>query len=879
MPSARRDFLKQVSLIGGAALLSSCNIKTPQPSPLPSIDVKTTSEVHLTSYLEPVYAKDFKIENVFWNQRIKGIIQNWIPHCYNKLSAPDLPEGGIDNFIQAALKLNGKPARAHLGFWFSNAYILNTVETMCNALMIDPQGDSDIIAAQNTMRTKLDDWLPKILSAQEPDGYLQTWTTLGNHRRWSDRMAHEGYVAGYFLEAAAAHYQMTGKTDATLYNAAKRLADCWYDSIGPAPKKTWWDGHQQMEQALTRFARFVNTVEGAGKGDKYAQLAKFLLDSRKGGDKYDQSHTYPINQTEAVGHAVRAVYMYSSMADVAMLTNSPSYFDAVNILWDNLVNKKMYITGGVGSGESSEGFGPNYSLPNVGYCESCASCGMLFFQHKMNLAYQDGKYADLMELVLYNSILGSLDLEAKNFTYTNPLDQGFARYGWHNCPCCVGNIPRTLLTLPTWMYAKSSDTLYINLFIGSTVTIDDMAGTSVQIEQTTDYPWNGNVAITVNPSADKSFTIKIRVPDRSVSTCYSSNPEANGITSISVNGSVITPRISKGYVEINRVWKAGDRVDLVLPLSIQQVRASEQVVADKDRVALQYGPLVYNIEAVDHNQANLTRLTLNPDAAMSAQWDGNLLGGVTVIKGDLADGTALTAIPNYARNNRGGRSIVWIREKEIPSSPPSEFMAWYKFDENSGTSASDSTGNGNSGTLNGGATWAPGKIGNAVRLDGQDGYVSLATGILDNVGEFTIATWVKLAATHIWSRIFDFGSGTGSNMFLTPGSSSNTLRFAITTSGAGGEEQINSGVRLAMGTWQHVVVTRSGNVGILYVDGVEVARNSKMTIKPPDMESTTNNYIGKSQYDDPYLEGLVDDFRIYSRALSASEISSFYSGR
>lgn len=649
---SRRDFLKLLAVLGGATTLSSCKLEDMQP----------TEESVVLPYLEPVYATGFSIQSTLWRHRIKQILVNWIPHCYDKLSDPDLAEGGIDNFIQAGLRLSGQAAKRHIGYWFSNAYVLNTVEAMCQALMIDPQGDADIIQAQTAMRVKLDEWLPKILGAQESDGYFQTWTTLGTTPRWSDRDAHEGYVAGYFLEMAIAHYRMTGKSDVTMYNAAKRLADCWCDAIGPAPKKTWWDGHQQMEQALTKFARFVNSVEGPGKGDKYVQLAKFLLDVRIGGGEYDQSHTFPIQQTEAVGHAVRAVYMYSGMADVAMLANSSSYYDAVNTLWDNLVNKKMYVTGGVGSGETSEGFGADYSLPNNGYCESCAGCGMLFFQHKMNMAYQDGKYADLMELVLYNAILGSLDLEARHFTYTNPLDQDFARYDWHNCPCCVGNIPRTLLALPTWMYAKGADTLYVNLFVGSTVTIDDVAETSVQIVQTTDYPWNGAVMMTVNPAKAREFTIKIRVPDRSVSACYTNAPDANGITSISVNGSTVTPMISKGYAAITRTWRKGDQIDLVLPLSIQQVKASDRVLAAKDRVALQYGPLVYNIEAVDHSPANLNSLTLSPDAALTAQWDDSLLGGVMVIKGAFADGAALIAIPNHVRNNRGGRSIVWIRD-------------------------------------------------------------------------------------------------------------------------------------------------------------------------------------------------------------------------
>jgi hypothetical protein len=568
--------------------------------------------------------------------------------------------------------------------------------------------------------------------------------------------------------------------------------------------------------------------------------------------------------------------MYSGMTDVAMLTNAPDYFDAVNVLWEELVNEKMYLTGGIGSDGVNEGFGDPYALPNNSYCESCASCGMLFFQHKMNLAYQDGKYADLMEQVLYNGILGSLDLEGKNYTYTNPLTQDFKRYDWHTVPCCVGNIARTMLALPTWMYAKSSESLYINLFIGSTVTVEDMAGANVEIVQRTDYPWNGHVAIRVNPSKAKDFTIKIRVPDRTISTCYTMTPEIQGITSLSVNGESVSPTMSQGYVSIPRTWQPGDQIEFDLPLEIQRVKADHRVWSDNNRVALQYGPLVYNHETVDLNGVNPLSLNIKPDAVLSAQWDGDLLGGVIVIQGTYADGTALAAIPNYARNNRGGRSLVWMREE--PLATPSEFVAWYKFDEISGTTASDAGGNSFTAALNAGATWAEGKFGNAVKLDGVKDFVSLPAGILENVDDFTIATWVNLESTFTWSRIFDFGSGTGANMFLTPRSSAGTLRFAITTSGAGGEQQINSGHLVKKGIWQHIAVTRSGDIGILYMDGAEVARNDNLTIKPSDLGPTSGNFIGKSQYADPYLKGLVDDFRIYSRALSASEIVSLSSG-
>lgn len=610
------------------------------------------------THLVPVPMSRYSIQSRLWNDRVKALIVNWIPHCYNQISDPKVKEGGIDNFIQAGNKLAGRPHAGHQGAVFANAWVYNTVESMCVALMVDPQGDPQLIQAQQAIGEKLEDWIPKLLSAQEPDGYLQTCYTLNDLPRWQNRHDHEGYLAGYFIEAAIAHYEMTGRKDARMYDAAKRLADCWCDNIGPSPKRSWYDGHQELEQGLVRFARLVDDVDGAGQGRKYVELAKFLMDCRKDGEEYDQSHVPVVQQYEAVGHAVRAVYSYSGMADVAMETGDLAYHGAVRSLWDNLIHKKYYVTGGVGSGETSEGFGADYSLPHHAYCESCAGCGELFFQYKMNLIHQEAKYADLFEETIYNAILGSVDLEAKNFCYTNSLDSDGARYPWHVCPCCVGNIPRTLLMMPTWMYAKSTDSVYVNLFVGSTVSLGQVAGTDLQIVQTTEYPWQGNVSLTINPAREQEFSVRIRVPDRSVSDLYASTPDANGIESVSLNGTIIRPAIEKGYAVITRTWKAGDRIELVLPLRVQRVTTIPEVAANVGRTALRYGPLIYNIESVDQKIDGV----LAPDSPLSTQWKPDLLHGVVVIQGIFSGGDALLAIPNYARNNRGGRSIVWIKD-------------------------------------------------------------------------------------------------------------------------------------------------------------------------------------------------------------------------
>lgn len=662
---------------GDYVLKLSANNQQASSSSSLKVRVEPTPPV---KHLQAVYTKNYTITSSLWKDRAKALIVGWIPHCIEKCSDLELREGGIDNFIQAGNKLAGRPFTRHVGYPFSNAWVYNTMESICVALMIDPQGDQEIIASQTAMKAKLEEWIPIILAAQESDGYLQTRFTLDtrNPEHWGPRTRseHEGYVAGYFIEAAIAHHLSTNGKDLRLYDAAKKLADCWYNNLGPAPKKPWYDGHQEMEQALVRLGRFVNDIEGAGKGQKYIELAKFLLDCRQGGSEYDQSHVPAVQQYEAVGHAVRAAYSYSGMADVAVETHDLDYHSAVNSLWDNIVNKKLYLTGGIGSGETSEGFGPNYSLRNNAYCESCSNCGQLFFQWKMLLAYHDSKYASLYEDTLYNAILGDIDLPGKNFYYQNPLDGGFGRYAWHNCPCCVGNIPRVLLMLPTWMYAKSEDSLYVNLFVGSTINVEGMAGTDVQVVQQTEYPWSDKVSITINPAVSKNFAVKIRVPDRGVSELYTNSPEADGITSIALNGSFLpSPTIEKGYIVLNRDWKAGDKIDLTLPMKVQRVKATEKIAATRGRVALRYGPLIYNIESQDQNVNGI----LSAGSELTTEWRPNFLNGVMVIKGTFTDGSPMLAIPNYVRNNRvpttayprGGRggggetprSMVWMRDQ------------------------------------------------------------------------------------------------------------------------------------------------------------------------------------------------------------------------
>jgi DUF1680 family protein len=606
--------------------------------------------------LDVVYTKNYTIDSPLWNARAKALIVNWIPHVIDYCERTDLKigNGGIDNFIEAGKANRGEPHGKHKGYVFSNAWVVENVEAMCIALMVDPKGDPEMIAAQDKMRATLERWIPIILAAQESDGYLQTAWTLADRNEWPERWSpdhrgnHEGYIAGYFIESAINHYTLTNGQDLRLYNAAKKLADCWVANIGPG-KKEWFDGHQEMEQALVRFGRFVNDEEGNGRGDSYIKLAQFLLESRRGGQEYDQSHLPPIKQYEAVGHAVRAVYFYSGMADIAAETGDVDYQSAVASLWDNMVNRKYYVTGGIGSGETSEGFGPDYSLRNRAYCESCSSCGLIFFQYKMNLAYHDAKYADLYEQTMYNALLGGVDLDGKSFCYTNPL-VNTERTLWHVCPCCVANIPRTLLMIPTWTYVKDAKGLYVNMFVGSKITVEKVAGTDVEMVQKTDYPWNGAVKITVNPKEAKTFALHVRIPDRTTSELYTTVPVVKGVKVFKVNGKAVTPQIVKGYAVVEREWKAGDTIELELPMAPQRIYADPKIEADRGMVAMGYGPLVYSVELAD--QASITQPL--GKAPLKAEWKPELLGGVMALSGKWADGSVMLAVPNYARMNRIG---------------------------------------------------------------------------------------------------------------------------------------------------------------------------------------------------------------------------------
>lgn len=623
-----------------------------------TVSVRVVDRPPTAQVLPEVYTRPYTVTGKFWKERLRVLVANWVPFVYNKLATPDLPEGNITSIEECAKKLAGKPFRVPPGPIFANTFVWNTMECMSLMQNIDPQGDAAMIAAQKEMLAKLNPLIDLTVAAQEKDGYLQTFVTLKNHVRWKDFWAHEGYQAAYYLEAAMANYLMTNGMDRRMYEAAKRLADCFCKYLGPAPKQSYWDGHEGIEQSMSRFAHFVDKVEGKGAGDPYRAFVKFTCDVRGGGDQYAQAHLPWIKQYEAVGHAVRAVYGYSGMLDVAMDNNDMNYYSAFISIWDNLINRKYYVTGGVGSGETTEGFGGDYSLPHHAYCESCSSCGLIMFQHKMNRLSRDAKYADLYEETLYNALLGSIDVEGKAFYYTNGLEGGGKRHPWHVCPCCVGNIPRILFQLPTWMYNADEKNLYVNLFIGSSFKVPEIAG-GVTVVQETEYPREGKVKLTLTPAQAKAFALHIRVPNYKTSDLYTLDPAVTVLGPVKVNGAELkTRKIEKGYLVIERVWKAGDSVTIELPLTVQKIVADPRVKACADRVALRCGPLVYTFESKEQD----INKAIDASAPISVNWDEALLGGTTVLEGKLSDGKPFKAIPYYLRHNRGGNSRVWMKK-------------------------------------------------------------------------------------------------------------------------------------------------------------------------------------------------------------------------
>jgi hypothetical protein len=631
----------------------------------------------------------------FWGPRLKTQHEVTLPHALNELEK----DGHVTNFDKAAGVFDG-PLKGHHAF---DSDLYKTLEGALDSL----QHFED-----RPLRQRVDGIMDRILAAQQKDGFLISFFIVnGLDKKWDDlRLEHQMYNAGHFFEMAAAHQQLTGEPK--VLDAARRFADHIDGIFGPN-KRYDVDGHQEVELALVKLYRATGER-------RYLELSKFFLDERgyaHGTERkpFDpksvvpppqpegkvspekqrefwharlrlrngrmQDHKPVITQEEAVGHAVRAGYMYSAMADIVRFMEAPGYEQALDHLWSDVVGRKMYITGGLGTGQyDDEGFGDPYLLPNgSAYCESCAAIAHVLWQYRMGLLKGQAKYADVMELTLYNGLLSGISIAGDKFFYQNPLasDGGGGRSPWIGLSCCPTNLARILPQIGGLAYARGNKQVVVNLYVAGNASIKMDDGTSLKLSQQTEYPWDGRVRLTVTPEQAADFTLSLRIPGwargRPVpSDLYLITDTQTPPVGLKVNGQAAdaTPR-DDGYVHLQRNWQAGDVVELDLPMPIRRVSAHEKVKADQGKVALMRGPLVYCLEAIDQPGVNLSRLSLPQESALRATHRADLLGGVTVLEGkastDDQKPVPLTAVPYYAWQNRQkGAMTIWIQQPVKP---------------------------------------------------------------------------------------------------------------------------------------------------------------------------------------------------------------------
>lgn len=607
--------------------------------------------------LQPVPFTDVKVEDGFWAPRIDtnrtSTVEACLAHCE--------VTGRISNFSKAAGRIPGK----YEGRFYNDSDVYKVLEgaAYCLAQHRDPQ-----------LEARIDAIIDEIAAAQQPDGYLNAYHTLMEpDKRWTNLCGmHELYCAGHMFEAAVAYAQATGKTK--FLDVARRKAD-HIDGIFGHGKRIGWPGHQEIELALIKLSRYTGEP-------RYAKLAQFFVDVR-GTTKqedfknpaYMQAHQPVREQTDVVGHAVRAMYMYAGVADVAALTGDPSLFNALDTIWHNVADKKMYITGGVGARHAGEAFGKPYELPNdTAYCETCAAIGLVLWNHRLNLLNGDGRYVDVMERAIYNGILSGVSLQGDTFFYVNPLasNGNVHRRPWFNTACCPTNVVRFIPSIPGYIYATGEDGVWVNLFVQSTAKVTLASGT-IRLTQKTEYPWSGAVTITVEPvefAGPAEFAVNVRIPQwwcREPSIRVAGRPWPD-------------MKVDRGYIRIQRRWQSGDRIELNLPMPVERMQAHPRVQANVGRVALQRGPVVYCLEGVDHG-GRVANLVLPRRAELTASMQPDLLGGVMVLKarglavappdwkGRLyqplprARSAEITAIPYHVWDHReAGQMVVWIPE-------------------------------------------------------------------------------------------------------------------------------------------------------------------------------------------------------------------------
>jgi uncharacterized protein len=618
--------------------------------------------------VQPVPFTAVRMNDVFWAPRIETNRTVTIPFAFKKCEET----GRVGNFERAAAALRGeKVDRTIPPYPFDDTDIYKVIEGASYTLSVqkDPQLDAYI-----------DTLIGKIAAAQEPDGYLYTARTIdpehphkwAGKERWiqEEVLSHELYNLGHLYESAVAHYRATGKR--TLLDISLKSAGLLCNTFGPDMRKIY-PGHQIVEMGLVKLYRVTND-------ERYLSLAKFMLDSRGGGSAYNQAHERVVDQREAVGHAVRATYMYSGIADVAAITGDKEYLAAIDGIWENVTSKKLYLTGGIGALHKGEAFGANFELPNVtAYNETCAAVGNDYWNHRLFLLHADAKYIDVMERTLYNGLISGVSLDGKLFFYPNPLAStgDYERSPWFGVACCPGNITRFVASVPGYMYAHQNDALYVNLFAASSARIDMTPTLTIKMIQQTRYPWEGAVRITVSPSKSAAFTIAVRVPGWArgevlPSALYRFADASSQPATLKVNGRPVALRLEKGYARLRGKWREGDTIELNLPIEPRRVVASAEVEADRDLVAIQRGPIVYCAEWPDNPPGKVLELSLAGDAPLTSEFRPDLLHGVAVVKGRgfiSAAPVEFTAIPYFAWAHRGkGQMAVWLKKTSATNS-------------------------------------------------------------------------------------------------------------------------------------------------------------------------------------------------------------------
>ena len=598
--------------------------------------------------LREVPFTDVTINDAFWAPRLETNRVKSLPHNFRWCEQT----GRIDNFSKAAKQMDGK----FKGIFFNDSDVYKVIEGASYSLAAHPDP---------ALEKTVDEVIAKIAAAQQPDGYLNTYYTLAEPgKRWTDlRTKHELYCAGHMIEAAVAHWRATGKR--TFLDVAIRYADCIDNTFGPT-KRFGQPGHEEIELAL------VKLHQATGQ-QRYLDLARFFIDMRGNKAKRETWGDYfqdglPVReQSEIVGHAVRAMYLYCGAADVAAHTGDQQLIDAMARLWRDVTLRKMYITGGIGARHISEGFGGAYELPNdSAYCETCAAIGLSLWAHRLNLMHGDAQYADAAERTIYNGVLAGIGLDGEHFFYVNPLasDGKHHRQPFFDCACCPTNAVRFLPSLPGYVYAVGEEGVFVNLYAAGTTKIA-LGDNSVALTQKTDYPWNGRVELTVAPRKSAEFSVCLRIPG----WCDGAK--------LAINGEPVqTLDVSRGYARLRRQWRAGDAIQLDLPMPIRRIEAHPSVKADLGRVAIQRGPIVYCFEACD-NDGRVKDIVLARDPKFVTQHRGDLLGGVTVLSGVASDGRKIVAVPYYAWDHRAaGEMAVWVKQSGKSATPAADDPAW-----------------------------------------------------------------------------------------------------------------------------------------------------------------------------------------------------------